>query len=222
MGDNGPYTKMLLGWVKPIEITKSGIYEIPAFITSNTCFVIGTDKHFNSVFSEYYLIDYYTFAGLNSIDIPEFLETKDKYAGIRISLVNATLTEEDEFLPYFINNNSDSKYKQIQMLEADYDGKFDLSQSNTEGAKMSDFYRSGDVFGIGSYKNFTSSDGNNIPFTLQVLSCDEESAIVKIIFKLELIFNERKCFKKISVVVSLDRLSRLANLCGDFIFKFDL
>ena len=183
IGDHGPYTKMLLGWVKPIEITKSGIYEIPAFITSNTCFVIGTDKHFNSVFSEYYLIDYYTFAGLNSIDIPEFLETKDKYAGIRISLVNATLTEEDEFLPYFINNNSDSKYKQIQMLEADYDGKFDLSQSNTEGAKMSDFYRSGDVFGIGSYKNFTSSDGNNIPFTLQVLSCDEESAIVKIIFK---------------------------------------
>ena len=182
-GDHGPLSKILLDWVDPVVINKDGIYQLPNFQTTGTTFVIGTDRNFSSIFSEYYLIDFYTFDGLNSLQNQAFFNTSKNYAGVRVSLVNAALTYEDGYYPVFTYNNSDTKYKLIQMLEADYRGNFHLNDSKTKGATIQDFYQYGDSFGDGYYSNFTSSDKNKIPFIMEVLDINNEYATVKITFK---------------------------------------
>ena len=181
-GDHGPFSKILLNWTDPTVITESGIYQLPKFTTEGTTFVISANGKFDSIYDEYYIIDFYSLDGLNALQVPSFLGTNKEYAGVRVSLVNAKLTYEDGYY-YYAYNNTDSKYKLIQMLEADYNGTFDLSKENNEGATLDDFYQIGDTFGIGSYQLFRSASGNSIPFTMEVLDLNSEYATVKIILK---------------------------------------
>lgn len=183
IGDHGPYSKLLANWIEPIIIKENGIYELPALQDAPIALVIGANGEFESIFSEYYLIDYFTFKGLNALEMPTYFDTKEQYAGVRVSLVNATLTFEDNYYPYFKYNNSDTKHKQIMMLEADYDGEFDLNHPLNVGAELTDFYRENAVFGDGYYQSFKSSEGNIVPFIMEVLSCDKDKAYIKITFK---------------------------------------
>lgn len=183
IGDHGPYSKILLDWIDPVVIYKSGIYELPAFSTSGITFLINANNSFNTIFDEYYLIDFYTFDGLNNMEIKSFFNTNNNYAGVRISHVNSYLTYKNGYFPIFTYNNSDTKYKQIKMLEADYNGKFHMSSSKNDGAVLKDFYQVGDSFGTGYYANYKSYDGNPLPFTMEVLSMNDDYATIKINFK---------------------------------------
>ena len=181
-GDHGPFSKILLDWIDPVVISKDGIYELPSFQASGICFVIGENKNFNSIFSEYYIIDFYTFGGLNALQNKAYYNTTKDYAGIRVSLANAQLTYEDEYYPIFTYNNTDARYKVLQMLEADYDGRFDLSTANTDST-LNDFYQKNDTFGDGYYETFKSSKNNKVPFIMEVLDINNEYATIKITFK---------------------------------------
>lgn len=183
IGDHCPYSKILLDWIEPTVISKDGIYELPSFTLTGATFLIEANGSFNSIFDEYYLIDFYTFDGLNKLEMPSFFNTSRNYAGVRVSHVNANLTYDDGFFPTFTYNNSNTKYKQIMMLEADYRGKFDLNSSSSEGAQLKDFYQVGDVFGTGYYSKYKSYSGNFLPFTMEVININNNYATVKINFK---------------------------------------
>ena len=182
-GDHGPYSKILLDWINPIEITKSGIYELPAFSTSGITFIIGANGYIDSIFDEYYLIDFYHFDGLNKLQNNEFYSTNNNYAGVRVSHVDANLTYEAGYFPSFTYNNTDTKHKQIKMLEADYKGRFDLNDSDNTGATLSDFYKVGDTFGTNQYSYYKSHKNNNIPFTMKVIKIEGNIATVEITIK---------------------------------------
>lgn len=182
-GDHGPLSKILLDWVNPIVIERSGIYELPSFTTTGTTFLVSANGGFGTIFDEYYLIDFYTFAGLNKLQAKDFYTTTKNYAGVRVSHANVKLTKEEGYFPVFTYNNTDTKYKQLRMLEADYDGTFDLNSSTNEGSDLSDFYQVGQTFGTGYYSTYKSSLNNNIPFTMEVLEINDNFATVKIIFK---------------------------------------
>lgn len=182
--DHGPLSKLLLNWIDPVVINKSGVYELPAFTTTGTTFIISADGFYGSVFKEYYLIDFFTFDGLNSLQSAAFFNTNKSYAGVRISHVDTTLTHQTGYFPYFTYNNSDTEHKIIRMLEADYKGigRFDLDDSTNEGAKLSDFYNVGQSTSS-SYSNYKSYNGNNIPFEMKVLKIENGIATVKITMK---------------------------------------
>lgn len=185
IGDHGPVSKIILNWIEPVLIEKSGIYQLPSFAKEGIAFVINTDckdENFNSIFDEYYVIDFFTFDELNKLESDSFFKTNRGYAGVRVSLANTTLEYESSYYDYKYNN-TDSEHKIIQMLEADYDGKFDLSVANNLGANIYDFYQIGDTFGNNYYEDFTSSDGNKIPFIMEVLDINSEYATIKITFK---------------------------------------
>ena len=182
-GDHGPLSKIMLDWVNPVEITRSGIYELPMFSSSGVSFVIGANNKFDSIFDEYYLIDFYDFNGLNALQCKEFFNTKNNYAGVRVSHVDAALTYQDGYFPAYTYNNSDTKHKLIQMLEADYRGHFDLNSSKNNGAELDDFYQVGDTFGTGYYANYKSHNSNSLPFTMKVINITNNIATVQITFK---------------------------------------
>ena len=69
------------------------------------------------------------------------------------------------------------------MLEADYNGKFDLNSPLSEGATLNDFYQEGEIFGINQYENYKSSKYNPLPFTMKIISINNTSATVEITFK---------------------------------------
>lgn len=182
IGDHGPLSKLLLDWVDPVVIDRSGIYELPAFTTTGITFLIPASGEFKSLFSEYYLIDFYTFDGLNALEVPSYFETGKDYAGVRVSHVDTTLVRESGYYPYFKYNNTDSKHKLIRLLEADYDGIFDIGSPFTLKTSLSDFYTTGKSM-PSAYKNYKSHNGENIPFNLEVISIKNGIATVKIKLK---------------------------------------
>lgn len=183
IGDHGAFSKILLGWSNPVIISESGIYELPVFNDTGDCFVIGANNKYSTMYSEYYLIDYFTLDGLNSLELPAYFNTNKTNIGVRVSLVNAELTNDEGYYPYFTYDNSSTKHKLIKLLEADYDSSFDISSSDDPECELSDFYKVGDRFGDKYYNNFVSAEGNPVPFTMEVLEMTDESVIVHIKFK---------------------------------------
>ena len=182
-GDHGPYSKIILDWVNPIMIERDGIYELPSFTTSGITFLISANKRVDSIFAEYYLIDFYSLDGLNRLQGKDFFQTNQNYAGVRVSHVNSVLDQQPGYYPTTLYNNTDTKHKLIRMLEADYNGFFDLNMSDNEGATLADFYQKGQTFGTGYYKNYKSSKNNELPFTMTVLDINDTFATVQITFK---------------------------------------
>ena len=183
IGDHGPYSKILLDWVEPIIVDRSGIYTIPSFTTSGITLLVPANGTFSSIYDEYYLIDFYTFTGLNNLHMLTFFDLNRMYAGVRVSHVNSSLQYSSEYWPYLKYNNTDAKNKMITMLEADYKGEFHITTSYGKIAQASDFYLSGMTFGTEHYADYTSHKGNQIPFTMEVLNVSNDYATVKITFK---------------------------------------
>ena len=183
IGDHGPYSKILLNWVEPTVVTRSGIYRLQSFTSTGQTLLIPANGTFWSIYDEYYLIDFYTFSGLNALEMKSFFKTNRGYAGIRVSHINSSLKYSSDYLPYFKYDNTSSSNKLITILEADYDGDFDINSSYGTIAELTDFYQVGQTFGIGAYENYKSHKGNELPFTMKVLKINNDYAFVEIIFK---------------------------------------
>ena len=182
VGDHHPYTKMLLGWANPYYISQSGTYKIGASTLTGESIVINTGSSFDSPFGEYFIIDLYSFVGLNEREMPGFYDTTKNYAGVRVTKINSTLDYKDGYY-YFKYNNGDTNIKEIELMEADYSGKLHCSVANAYSS-LSDYYLpNGASFGNGSWTNYKLSNGKNIPFVMTVISCDAYSATIEITFK---------------------------------------
>lgn len=183
IGDHGPFSKLLLNWIDPIVVERDGIYEIPSFTTSGITLLIRANDTFVSIYDEYYLIDFYTFDGLNKLQMSSFFQTNKSYAGVRVSYVNAALKYQKGYYPVFLYDNTETTNKIIRMLEADYKGTFHVGTYNNPTATLSDFYLKGDSFGTNYYATYRSSAYNEIPFIMEVLDITSNKATIKITFK---------------------------------------
>ena len=192
IGDHHPYTKMLLGWAKPIVITQSGTYEINASVLTGD-FLLISKNTFTTPFSEYFIIDLYSFLGLNERELPGFYQTTNNYAGVRVTKINAT-TYYSRGYYYLKYNNADTKYKEIELMEADYNGssfdirevRYDFSSgfSYESTSKLSDYYLAdGQTFGNKKWDNYKLADGSKINFTMKVVKIDAYKATINITFK---------------------------------------
>lgn len=88
VGDFNAFSKMLLGWVNPYIVTESCSLELASFGESGDCVVI--PKNWNgSIFTEFFVIDYYTPDGLNAFEkgYSGLFSTQ----GVRVYHVDATL-----------------------------------------------------------------------------------------------------------------------------------
>lgn len=156
VGDHNPFTKLLLGWVNPYVVSSDGTLELGSFGSVGDCAIVFKDKE--SPFSEFFIIDYYTPDGLNAMEAG-YSGLFDA-AGIRVYHVDADLASSvNSIWEAFENNNSDTKYKLISLVEAD--GRNDI----IGGGESS----SSDLFAVGkTISGLKWNDGTADGFTVSI------------------------------------------------------
>ena len=120
IGDHCPISKLLLGWIEPIVVNGKGNIDIDLrpFTTSGDVILLSFEP-IDSIYSNYYLIEYYTNDGLNSNDQPI-----SNGRGIRITKVNAELNIKNgivssnggAYSTSFKYDNSDESEVFVEML----------------------------------------------------------------------------------------------------------
>lgn len=163
IGDHNAFSKLLLGWVDPIIVTDSQTVNLKSFAETGQC-VILLDEFNNTYFDEFYIIDYYTPNGLNSIEAGnQGLFSTD---GIRIYHVDARIdpTEKESLINIFKYDNSYTDHRLISLIQA----------SGTNTIKYGKFSTNDDLFKVStSYvfdKWYTDSKSNFSMFVESILS----------------------------------------------------
>ena len=84
IGDHGAINKLLLGWITPTVVVGSGTItlDIESFVDTGKCLIV-TNKKLTSIYDEYYMIEFYTNTGLNSLVKPI------AGYGVKITKINA-------------------------------------------------------------------------------------------------------------------------------------
>ncbi len=148
-GDHNPFSKLLLNWVDPIVVTNSCTITINQFESSGDSIIVS--NQFNSIFDEYFIMDFYTHTGLNIED--DYLTQ----SGLLMYHVDAELPTNYDNLPdysyYLQNNNSDSSRKLIKIEEAD--GNNSISSHDDYTATNSDLLQTGETYVLKLYNNTT-------------------------------------------------------------------
>lgn len=185
VGDHGPINKMLLGWIDPIVVTETTTIDLKSF-TENGDVLLVSNKTPDSIYEEYFLIEFYTSTGLNKNDLPIQCTNGDCY-GIRImhvdankNIVNGEVQLAGTYYQTgFKYNNSDTDYKFINMLRADYSSS---SNSESRCTDASLFTPTSKVFGVDVCKTYKLHDGTTLFFTMTVNSMTKDNANVTITF----------------------------------------
>ena len=175
VGDHNAYSKLLLGWITPYVLTGTSLtIDLNSFEVSGECVMIC--KNWNgSVFSEYYIIDFYTPTGLN--EFCKDLNGLFGICGIRIYHIDATVELKDDDTSLWDMtkyNNSDTSHRLITLIEAD--GKNDID--NNGYSENSDLFIKGKVC-----SNLKWYDNTSAKFTLKVNDITTSKANITIIFK---------------------------------------
>ncbi|WP_312031735.1 hypothetical protein [Hujiaoplasma nucleasis] len=178
IGDHDPFSKILLGWITPKVIDSSSLTTITPHLDNGDVLLV--TNHWNgSIFDEYFLITYYTPEGLNSHD-PDYIFTE---TGINIFHVAAQIDQgyngDLVYYSIFNNNNTDSLYKLINIVEAD----MNESIEDYSLVENSDLFQVGDILNGNVYPNYKWYNGSQVNFTISIEFIDQESANIKITFK---------------------------------------
>jgi len=115
VGDHASISKLLLGWINPYVVTGDVTLTISSFSDSGDAIIISPFWN-DTIFDEYYIIDFYTPTGLNEQDKIFTI------SGIRIYHINAKIGTGGyggEYPSYFQYDNSDTTYKFVKLIEAD-------------------------------------------------------------------------------------------------------
>jgi len=178
VGDQNPFSKILLGWVTPLVVTSSMTINITPFLEDGQVILL-IDQWNNTIFDEYLLISYYTPDGLNADDSGIMFSD----SGIVIYHVAAQIDNGyDENLAYysiFNNNNTDTYRKLIKIIEADMDGDIDRYSI----AENSDLFQVGDILGSNVYSTYRWYSSASLGYTIEVVTLDSGNASIKIIQK---------------------------------------
>ncbi len=176
VGDNNPFTKMLLGWAAPTLVRDSAEITLSSFGKTGECIILAKDWN-GSVFGEYYVIDYYTPDGLNELEKGNVgLFSVD---GIRIYHVDATLKnssseEYDGIWEIYSYDNSSTAHKLLSLVQAN--GRNNIEKNN-DYASNKDLFASGSV--ISGLKWY---DGTSVDFTVTVSSISNGTATLSVSF----------------------------------------
>ena len=174
VGDHNAYSKLIMGWISPYILTGNTItLDLNSFEKSGDCIMICKDWN-GSVFSEYYIIDFYTPTGLN-----EFCKGVNglfSISGIRIYHVDATIeidNETEDIWTMTKYDNSYTSHRLISLIEAD--GRNNISYGDC--SEDSDLFIKGKIC-----SNLKWYDNTSASFTLIVNDITSSKANITIAF----------------------------------------
>ena len=178
VGDHNPFTKLLLGWIKPYVVTETMEVSLTPFMNSGDTLLI-INQWNNTIFDEYLLITFYTPTDLNYLDRDEIFSI----SGILIYHIDAKTGNPNPNSSYpstlFTYNNTDSTHKLINIIEADQDNDI----KNKSDAENTDLFQSGSVFRGTTHTNYHWYNASiDMNFTVQILSKSADSSTIKIDF----------------------------------------
>ncbi len=178
IGDHCSISKLLLGWVTPtiVEGIGSITLSLSSFTESGRVILV-SDHIIETVYDEYFLIEFYTNDGLNENDKPIVNQQNSNIPvyGIRILHVDARKNYVNGKVEYndggdlyptgFKYDNSDEEYCFVKMLGA-------CGEESLDGYAYEDalFGLGGDVFGVDIYESYTYHSGEGLNFTLEVIA----------------------------------------------------
>jgi hypothetical protein len=165
-GDHNSFSKMVLGWVNPYLINGDTVTVDLKSCSETGEVILIPIKWEQNIFTEYYLIEFYTPTSLNSEN--DYLTT----SGIRILHVIASigpLGAAGAYETIFNYDNTDTNYKLITMARASTNAPFGESEyaSNT------------DLFKVGTVKSFRAYNQTEL-FTITVNAFSSSSANITI------------------------------------------
>lgn len=178
VGDHCSISKLLLGWVEPKVLTETTTVTLKNF--SQTGEFLLVTKSFQTIYDEYFLIEFFNNSITNRHDKP----FGSNCFGIRILHVNATLNSSGEsnggdYLSYFKYDNTDGDKQFVKQLRADSNVS-NLITYNISSKSL--FTTDSKVFGKEIYTNYLTHRNEKCFFQLEVLQMDRDSASVKISF----------------------------------------
>lgn len=167
-GDHNIFSKFLLGWVTP-KVVRSGSTSITlGQIPLNPDGVLLMPTWNNSIFSEYFMVEYLSNVG-------NYRGFGILAPGVRIFHVDARV---DEYEYGFLYNNSYTDHKLLRVMEAD--GLESIEKDGSFGDE--DLYRTGSKF---SPDTFPNSDGYGGAFTginIDEISTGDSTASLRVNF----------------------------------------
>lgn len=174
VGDHNAFSKILLGWVRPLVVTgKTTTVELESFEQSGDCVCI-FNKWNGTFFDEFYVIDFFTPTGVNAFVKGESgLFSK---SGIRVYHVDATLNDpKDCFSVFDVTkyNNTDTAHKLIALVEAD--GRNDIQYGGY--SENSDLFQTGQEL-----TNISWYTGKKVGCTITVDSINAQKAVITITY----------------------------------------
>ncbi len=186
IGDHSSFNKLSLGWVDPTVVTGQGKIELTLNpYTTTGEFLMLANHELESIWDEYFLIEFYTNDGLNKKDQPIAGEA----LGIRILHVDAricydaegnVIENDDEAYAGtgFVNDNTGTDNPLIEMLRADF------SSIMEESLDANSLYSNpNQTFGKDVWKTFKLNDGKNLFFTLTVKKIENNKCVIEINIK---------------------------------------
>ncbi|MFA7417366.1 MAG: InlB B-repeat-containing protein [Acholeplasma sp.] len=167
VGDHGPFTKLVFGWLEPLVAT-NGSYEVILDSYSldddglnNTLLIPYNvdDLNDGNAFDEYLLVMFYTPNGLYNGHL-DYVPTN---AGVVVYHVDARPTSNPDYWGYyFINDNEGTSTFIVQVLEADKNN----SIPGHSTLKQSDLLTSGTI----NLNTYTWNQGGNIHVSISITS----------------------------------------------------
>ncbi len=191
IGDHNSASKLLLGWIDPIVISgsKGSIdIELDSFTTSGQVILISS-HNIDSIYDEYFLIEFYTNEGLNENDQPVYSTNGSEIYGVRILHVDASICYDKDgevttnpggaYDTGFKYDNSDTEYLFLDTMCKENPLDYDLDYA-TEVILYTD---STVDFGRDVYSDYEYHDGTPLNFILEVLEMDNDTASLRITMK---------------------------------------
>ena len=189
IGDHSSFNKLSLGWVDPTVVTGNGKIELTlkSFTTTGE-FLMLANHELDTIWDEYFLIEFYTNDGLNKKDQPVYDESGEVF-GIRVLHVDARICydlegnviengDESYVGTGFVNDNSGTNKPLIEMLRADYDSNMD---ENLYAKSL--YSETSETFGKDVWSTFILNDGTKLFFTLTVKKIENNQCVVEINLK---------------------------------------
>jgi M6 family metalloprotease-like protein len=179
VGDHNPMSKILLGWITPLVVTESMDVNLLPFVDSGeTILLINEWK--GTIFDEFLLISFYAPTGINFKDRSDIFSIR----GVIIYHVNARIgqgyNENSYYYTLFNNNNTDSIFKFIDIIEADADGDI-FKYSDAEN---SDLFQQGDIFRKTIHESYNWHQNQlKMNFTVEIISLTPSQVKIRIEFK---------------------------------------
>ena len=189
LGDHSSLSKILLGWVKPTIVEKSGDYTLNPFSKEDGSgnVLLVSNHQISTIYDEYILIDYFTPEGLNKNQGLFLTKLNQSTSGIRVYYANATInfdsngyptmTDDTYYQSGFKYNNSNQLRKMLKLLGANVDETiYGLGSNRLANADF--LYTEKNLeLGVDVWSDLTYADSSRLNFTMKVNSLGDVANI---------------------------------------------